>query len=420
MIIVYPVLVSRAVSEISIPAIAKTLENYIIVHKQDALISSANQYKKVGLFGSLRKVGQELMIKENDDISLEETTGIPPGSEPGTKMYDEEAKRLSKEWDDLFKKEEEVKKAIKDLESKQRMIDNKEEKDKLEREKFLYQKKKDEIKIKMDRIKDFELKLEREREKEERKENERQEKKEQAEKNAKNARVDVRVGDTKSISLDPTFINISHYDKDGNMSAHFLGVKVVPIRVRSDVKLSHLLLVDSQLNAILSLMVRLGRNVTRSIVHNLWDRWMRIFRDLTPSGDPRRDIIMGRTGMGNKSDTFIILSKQEDVDEHFLDNIPRINRLFKMGWSNFVIADDINRVANFCMKDLRGMCASVPYSIMYQHLGHGKAYESMEDAKRANASIFKISKRLSKVIADWKVTQKLFKFSQLNEGNKNE
>ena len=121
----------------------------------------------------------------------------------------------------------------------------------------------------------------------------------------------------------------------------------------------------------------------------------------------------------NSGKSFIVLSKQEDVDETFLDNIQKINRLFKMGWSNFVIADDIGRQAFFCMTKFRGMCTAVPYAMMYQYLGQSKAYESMEDAKKANSSIFKVGKSFSRVIGEWRTLNKLDKYSQLNEGDKN-
>ena len=119
-------------------------------------------------------------------------------------------------------------------------------------------------------------------------------------------------------------------------------------------------------------------------------------------------------------DTYLILSKQEDIDDYFLDNVNRLNRLYKMGWGNFVVADDIARVAYFCMKDFRGLCNAVPYAMMYQYLGQSKAYESMEDAKKANSSIFKIGPRFTKLIGEWKVDQKLLKYIKLNEGSKNE
>ena len=374
MIIVFPMLVSRAVSENSIPGIAKTLENYIIVNYQDMIINNTDIKKQSSIFGKILYRKGNLLIKEDEDL-LE---GLPPEADPGTKnkkSYKQSDKQSDKTDTDQSKK----------LDSKETLKDKKK-------------------KLK-DELKDLKTKKE----------------KEEKEKLARNAKSDVRVSDTKSIALDPTYITIDRIDKRGNKTEAFIGVKVVPIRIKSDVKLSHLLLYDSQVKNLTAMSLRTGRKIMK-LAYGLFDKWSRIFKisGLTPSGDPRRDIIMGRTGMGKGSETFIVLSKQEDVDEMFLDNIQRINRLFNMGWGNFVIADDIGRSAYFCMTKFKGMCNSIPYAMMYQYLGQTKAYETMEDAKKASSSIFKVGKRFSKVLGEWRTTNKLYKYSQLNEDDHNE
>lgn len=344
MIIVYPLLVSRAVSDTSIPGICKSLENYILINKQDMVINDVN---KIGPgSGSLRKIGKQLVMREDVGVppgsgggSKTKTAGVPPGSGGGSK-------------------------------SKYKEKEDKEKEDK--------------------------------------------EKKEKA---AKNAQVNVRVTDNRSISMEPTTMEIDRVDKEGNKSRMFLGVKVVPMRVSSDVKLSHLILFDANLSSLSAMMISLGRKILRGF-YTIIDRWLR--GKPLPTGDPRHDILMGRTGMGRDSETFIVLSKQEDIDEFFLDNISKMYKLFKMGWENIIIADDIARVAYFCTGELRGMCSGVPYAMMYQNLGQAKAYETMEDAKKANSSIFKISKQFTRVLGECKHDLKLLTYTQLNEDNKNE
>lgn len=363
MIIVYPMLVSRAVSENSIPGIAKTLENFIIVHYQDKIISNAGMKR----FGKLSMKGGNLFLKEGEDLS---EAGIPGDASPGNKKD----------------KTSGGSKKTKDADFEDFNLPREETSD--------------------------DVKKRREQKKEEQEEDARK---------ARKASAKVVVSDTKSISLEPTYITIEKSDEHGNKSNAFIGIKVIPIRVKSDVKLSHLLLYDSKLGAIKGAFVAFGRFVTRG-AYRFFDKWTRYFRigGVTPSGDPRRDIIMGRTGMGKDSESFIVLSKQEDIDETFLDNIQKLNRLFKMGWGNFVIADDIGRNAYFCMSKFKGMCNVIPYAMMYQYLGQSKAYESMEDAKKQNSSIFKVSQRFSRVIGEWRVANKLYKYSQLNEGDHNE
>ena len=369
MIIVFPMLVSRAVSENSIPGIAKTIENYIIVNYQDMIINNKDIKKQSKMFGKISYKGGNLFIKESEDL-LE---AVPPGSSSGTKGKGTTPSIQKKTSNDNVKKSDE--------------------------EKDYYKEKIKQLKSQSDESAKEKLKK----------------------KLAKKASVDVKLGDAKSISLEPTYITIEKSDKDGNKSVSFIGIKVIPIRIKSDVKLSHLLLYDTKLKALTAGTLIFGRFIMRK-AYGLFDRWTHRLKlgGVTPSGDPRRDIIMGRTGMGKGSETFIVLSKQEDVDEIFLDNIQKINRLFKMGWGNFVIADDIGRSAYFCMKNFRGMCSVVPYAMMYQYLGQSKAYETMEDAKKASSSIFKVGKRFSKVLGEWRTINKIYKYSQLNEDNHNE
>jgi hypothetical protein len=368
MIIVFPMLVSRAVSENSIPGIAKTLENYIIINKQDLIINSANaaNKKQGGVVGRLIKAGGSLLLGEGE---IFDEAGTPPGSGPGTKgkgspTSSTKTAATSTSVDD---------------EDEERMKELKRRKAEWEEET----------------------------------------------RKAKKASISAKASDAKSISLEPTYLNIERQDKYGNKTTTFLGIKVVPIRVKSDVKLSHLILYDSKMSSLVFLSVSIGRKITRTFYHMI-DKWVRrlsfgLAGGTTPSGDPRRDIIMGRTGMGKGSESFIVLSKQEDIDEFFLDNIGRLNRLFRMGWGNFIVADDIGRTAYFCMKKFKGMCNAIPYAMMYQYLGQSKAYETMEDAKKANSSIFKISpKRFSKVIGEWVVEHKLDKYSHLSEDKDNE
>jgi len=369
MIIVFPMLVSRAVSENAIPGIAKMIENYIIINFQDMIINNTDIKRQSEIFGKISYSKGNLHIKESEDL-LE---AGPPGSTPGTKGKEKSTSSTSSPKSTSStksdKEEEYYKEKIKQL--KKQATDS--AKEKLEKQL------------------------------------------------AKKASVAVKAEDIKSITLDPTYINVEKNDKYGNKSSSFIGVKVIPVRVKSDVKLSHLLLHDTQLKFLNAKLVTFGRWILRK-TYTLFDKWTKRFGGggITPSGDPRRDILMGRTGLGKGSRTFIVLSKQEDIDELFLDNIKKINRLFNMGWGNFVIADDIGRSAYFCMKEFKGMCNVVPYAMMYQYLGQSKAYETMEDAKKASSSIFKVGKRFSKVLGEWRVINKLYKYSQLNEDNHNE
>jgi hypothetical protein len=158
-----------------------------------------------------------------------------------------------------------------------------------------------------------------------------------------------------------------------------------------------------------ALLVSRGRKIMRWF-YGMSDKWMARLKlgGTTPSGDPKRDIIRGRTG--HKGPGFIVLSKNEDIDDRFLSNISRMNRLFKMGWGNVIVADDIQRQAYFCMTQFRGMCTVLSYAMMYQNVGQLKVYETLEDAKRQNSSLFKVSRKASKVFAEWISEYRQFKY----------
>jgi len=394
-IVVYPMLVSRAVSENSIPGIAKTVENFILVKYQEELINNINAAEKSrgGVFSSLGK----LMMNEDENLS----EAIPPGTGGPTGSKAEREDETSKKLKDINDK-------LKDINDKLKKSNTSAaDKEKLEKDKQIYQRQRDE---KEDEIKAIDrMWKEKDRIWDEK------------DKAAKKSSAKVAVSDMKSITLEPTYMTIETSDKFGNKSNRFVGVKVVPIRVKADVKLSHLLLYDTKVSALFAVSLKMGRSIMRRF-WSFFDKWTSRFRigGLTPSGDPRRDIIMRRTGMGKDSATFIVLSKQEDVDEFFLDNIQKINRLFRMGWGNFIIADDIARTAWFCMDQFNGMCSAVPYSMMYKHLGQEKAFETMEDARKANSSIFKISKSFSRIVGECKAELKLDKYSMLSEDNHDE
>ncbi len=366
MILVYPMLVSRAVSENIVPGLAKTIEGYIIVNAKDSIITDVEVKKR---YNFKIKAGK-MIAKESVDL-LE-------GSEED---WGGRTKDKAKEW-----------------KSAEQLRDEKNERE----EEALKLKKEKHRADMQDRI------LKQQKDKEDKAT-------EKEIEDAKKASVSVKISDNKALSIEPSTIEIEVTDKYGEKRIESFGVKVIPFRVKSDAKLSRLILHDIQMKSFNAAMVGFGRKITR-IVWRFLDRWSGNLKlgGLTPSGDPRRDIIMARTGHGGEG--FIVLSKTEDIDEIFLSNIKRINRLFKMGWGNIIITDDINRMAYFCMKKFRGVCTAISYSMIYANFGQLQVYNDLEDAKRKTSSIFKIRKQFSKIVAEWLVDQKQSKY--LSEGKK--
>lgn len=375
MIVLYPLLTSTAVSENIVPGISKTLEQYIIVHLHNEVVTSPDVKRNF----DFKIKGGKFFMKESENLTEAEDDLFKSGSkkpaQSATKSRDDQAEKEREEREERRKRAEHVMKQKKAAADRAKKLDD----------------------IRRAKRKD-------------------QEEKEEEENKIKRARADVTVRDSKSLSIEPTFITVEAEDVYGNKRQEFLGIKVVPYRVISREKLSHLILYDAQMNSLMASVVSFGRKIVRHL-YNFSDKWLKwVTGSKTPTGDPRKDILMGRSGY--KGEGFILLSKNEDIDEMFLNNTKKINRLFKMGWGNMIIADDVNRVAYFCMKKFKGVCTAVPYTIIYQNFGLAKVYADLEDAKRQSSSIFKVRKSLSKVLSEWITEHRLLKY--ISEDNKND
>lgn len=365
MIVIYPMLISKAVSENIVPGLTKTIEAYIIANAKDIIITNPEVKRNF----NFKIKGKQIIRREDVDLSEGEDelfggTRTKPHEEKKRKEWSSEEEKREAEHE--RKENEEKRKAIKHAAD----IKDREKKQKEEEEEKAKQKKIDD---------------------------------------AKKASASVKIQDNRALSIEPSFIEIETINKLGNTIKESFGVKVIPFRVKSDAKLSRLILHDIKMKNFNAIMISFGRKITK-VVWKFLDKWSSAGKlgGLTPSGDPRRDIIMARTG--HQGEGFIVLSKTEDIDETFLNNVSKINRLFKMGWGNIIITDDINRTAYFCMKQFKGVCTAVSYGMIYQNFGVLKVYQDLEDAKRQSSSIFKIRKPLSKIIAEWVAEHRQVKY----------
>jgi len=392
MVIVFPMLVSQSVSENVIPGIAKTVEGYLIVNHMSAIMDNP-EVKRRGPFKGFRTTRKGWFAREGveilDEISDEDREELVGSG--GTKdKIDAEIDQTERDRKELLKRMDTIEKQMKD--TKERL-------------------QKDEYRKELERLTKQRDSLEK-RNREARKEKREEAKRKEEELKQKETRATAKItsSDYKSITLEPSYITVETTLSSGATRRELVGVKVIPYRVKSSVKLSRLILHDTQLGKLNAMMVGLGRKTTKW-VWSLLDRWSGRLKigGTTMTGDPRRDIIMARTGKEGLG--IIVLDRNEDIDERFLNNMPKVNRLFKMGWGNIIVADDVTRNAYFCMRKFGGVCQAMNYAMMYQNLGQLKVYESMEDAKRQNSSLFKVSTRASKVFSEWKIEDKLLKYN---------
>lgn len=199
-----------------------------------------------------------------------------------------------------------------------------------------------------------------------------------------------------ALSVEPTYMTVTT-----TFGTRFVGIKVIPVPIKSKYPLAQLLTVDASMN----LFNVIGLKIHRKIIRSFWAmcRGLRVpfLKDRVITGDPEKDILWASTF--HKTYIFCLLN-YKDMQEDFFKNAGGIHKLHAVGWNSFVAMDDIGKRAIFCMKQFHGLCSSVPYQFIYSSLGkdHGKIYDKLEDVKKAASPFFKTSVSLKQIVGETK------------------
>ena len=134
--------------------------------------------------------------------------------------------------------------------------------------------------------KEKELGLKKKREKREKK---------KAEDSAESATIDIGTMDMQSLSAEPTWVKIDVQIGDIKQT-DLLGIKVVPVIVKSNEKLVRILMFDKNVKGLHGKILNFGR----SVVKGLWKIWQRIWSTVplvgggrrVATGDARQDILL--------------------------------------------------------------------------------------------------------------------------------
>lgn len=363
MIQLYPMIVSSNVSKIALPVICKSLESYILVYRRDAVINNANRY------ATGRDKMKNFKIKGNKIIASLSEASYDPNQQGGKNIWNldpnERAPGETKE----------------DWEKRQK---DKWEKDSWKRDKEKYEKEK-----------------------------------KSGEQKAASSSVKFGNQEMKTLALEPTWITVD-VGAGEYKQTQLIGIKVLPAITQSDDQLSRLLLYDQSSNKVHGLAIKIGRTFIK-FLYRIWDKAFRVLslgfkrsaQSDTVTGNVRKDIIHNRTVYSinpkKRADIFVCLSASE-INDDFFKSAGGINKLFKMGWNNIIIADDVNREASFCTMEYRGQCVAISYATMYNTFGASKVYEDFNDAKQSSGSLFKTKIPLNKIYENELAYKKLCKY----------
>lgn len=199
-----------------------------------------------------------------------------------------------------------------------------------------------------------------------------------------------------ALSVEPTYMMVNT-----TVGTRFVGIKVIPVPIKSKYPLAQLLTVDASMN----LFHTIGLKIHRKFIRSFWAlcRGLRVpfLKDRVITGDPEKDILWASTF--HKSYVFCLLN-YKDMQEDFFKNVGGIHKLHSIGWNSFVAMDEIGKRAIFCMKQFHGLCSTVPYQFIYSSLGkdHGKIYDKLEDVKKAASPFFKTSVSVKQIVGETK------------------
>lgn len=207
--------------------------------------------------------------------------------------------------------------------------------------------------------------------------------------------------DLKSISLEPTYTLVELAGPTGK-ATKMLGIKVLPMRaVGSEEDLMKMLQYDRYASWLTTKALKKGREAVKTLVR-IWSRmpFTTKIKDIEPTGKARGDILLSKTTFASdkRSNMFIALNKI-DLPENVLAPAG-VRKLQKLGWENFILVDDVSKVAYYCMKVLRGMCSEIPFPMMYQTVQQREPYETLEDIRKTSSSIFKRRVTFPKAIGE--------------------
>ena len=187
-----------------------------------------------------------------------------------------------------------------------------------------------------------------------------------------------------AVSLEPTWLTVTTQKK----GLQVLGVKVVPFRVKSGESIASLMNQDTQLKTLEFLSTKYGRAISRAFFRIMKKIRIPFIRDRALSGDPKTDIIFAETKYGQNM--FVCLNQLDLENDEVFSSPAGVQRLHQLGWVSFVVLDDVNKRATFCMKEYGGVCSMVPYGFIFSSLGkeHSKVYEDLEDLKKSSGPFF--------------------------------
>jgi len=392
MIYTYPCLTSASVSSSILPGICKVLERFILIYQMDDIIKSINRRITWGKI--ISKAGEWALIAAATTGGL---TAI------GKAIASKETGGAISTLGSFFKHESCLNEQDSDAEEerKREMHSWKKRESERKEEEFNFKKSEEERRVRNDsRMASDELRTQKDSER-----REDEAKRKAREDEARRRKVDIETPNFTSLSVEPTWMKI-----DTALGTRLVGVKCVPFPVSDETNFTSLLSNDKKMSEADAELQGIWRTSVRA-AWNVWTKGKRLLVPFsgTPTGDPQRDVIYGETSHGRN---IFCIFNMVDLGPDFISKAQDIAKLHHLGWTSFVICDDVNKRAYFCMREFKGLCSTVLYSFMHSTLGkeHAKVFEDLDDIKKGTSPFFRLNVRSSKLLGESMANSKKYNY----------
>ena len=208
-----------------------------------------------------------------------------------------------------------------------------------------------------------------------------------------------------SMTIEPTYITV----RKGNRET-MLGIKVISFPVDTDQQIVKMMNVDLSLDIVEKMIYKYSRKLIRLF----WSvaRTLPIIKKFSGAivPDPETSILFARTE--HARNIFVLLNYSDFANDEVFNNAGAVKKLFKMGWTSFIVADDVNKRAIFCMNQFKGMCSAVPYPFLYatQSRDISRVYSDLDSIKKSASPFFHMSMPAKKIFSESIVYKKLEKY----------
>jgi len=377
MIVLFPMLVSKSVSLQTIPGICKTLEKFILVYKMDDVLGA------LGMIGSTIGAAKSMiaysgLARRSEGSNLLEVTAREKELGDEKSALQMQLKNANAELRDINSKDIELDRDVKRVKINQGIEQT--------------------AHLKASATSDVS------RMKGEKEKSDLERTKAQIDSLQSQFSFNIEFPRNDTLTIEPTWVTIS-----GRSGSHIIGIKVVPFPIsrKADIETIKWMTMDLGLRKIDKIITSFSRRVIR-VLFTLANKFkIPYYRKRVINEDPLNTILFAKTEHG--TNVFLCLNYSDVNDSKMVLNAVGVSKLFRLGWNSFVIADDVNKRATFCMNEFKGMCSTVPYTFLHASVSRevSRVFDNIEDVRTSASPFFRMSTKMSKVLGESVAYRKL-------------